>query len=91
MSFNGLRPEIDVPPWMEQTYEVYFRDPHQLLSNMLADPTFAKDFDYTPMQQFDRHGSRRYQHIMSGDWVWIQAVCYSFISPGIPSLILVNV
>jgi hypothetical protein len=86
MSFNGLRPETDVPPWMEQTYEVYFRDPHQLLSNMLADPTFAKDFDYTPMWEFDHHGSRRYQHFMSGDWVWIQVVCYSFISAGIPSL-----
>jgi hypothetical protein len=68
MSFNdGLRPETDVLPWMEQTYEVYFRDPHQLLLNMLADPTFAKDFDYTPMQQFDCYGSCRYEHFMSGD------------------------
>jgi hypothetical protein len=59
---------------MEQTYEVYFRDPHQLLLNMLADPTFAKDFDYMPMQQFDCHGSH-HEHFMSDDWVWIQAVC----------------
>jgi hypothetical protein len=79
MSYDGPRPETDVSPWMEQTYEVYFRDPHQLLLNMLADPTFAKDFDYTPMQQFDCHGSRRYEHFMSGDWVWIQAVCTPFM------------
>jgi hypothetical protein len=51
MSFNGSRPETNVPPWMEQTYEVYFRDPCQLLLNMLADPTFANNFDYMPMQQ----------------------------------------
>lgn len=74
MSFNGSRPEANVPPWMEQTYEVYFRDPHQLLRDMLADPTFAKDFDYTPKQQFDCHGTRYYENFMSGDWAWIQAV-----------------
>ena len=79
MSYDGPRPETDVPPWMEGIYEVYFRDPRQLLLNMLADPTFAKDFDYTPMQQFDCNGSRRYEHFMSGDWVWIQAVCMPFM------------
>jgi hypothetical protein len=79
MSFDSPQPETDVPLWMEQTYEVYFRDPHQLSFNMLADPTFAKDFDYTPMQQFDCHGSRRYEHFMSGDRVWIQAVCTLFM------------
>ena len=79
MSFNGSRPETNVPQWMEQTYEVYFRDPRQLLLNMLADPTFAKDFDYTPMQQFDGHGSRHYENFMSGDWAWVQAVRLLFL------------
>ena len=79
MSFNGSRPEANVPPWMEQTYEVYFRDPHQLLLDMLADPTFAKDFDYMPKQQFDCHGTRYYENFMYGDWVWIQAVRTPFI------------
>ena len=59
---------------MEETYEVYFRDPHQIFMNMLANPTFAQDFDYTPMQQFNTNGSRPYQHFMSGDWAWKQAV-----------------
>ena len=74
VSYTGPRPETDVPPWMEETYEVYFRDPHQLFVNMLANPTFAQDFDYTPMQQFNTNGSRQYQHFMSGDWAWKQAV-----------------
>ena len=74
MSFNGSRPESNIPPWMEQTYEVYFRDPRRLLLNMLADPSFANDFDYAPMQQFGSLGSRQYEHFMSGDWAWIQAV-----------------
>jgi len=74
VSYNGPRPETDVPPWMEQTYEVYFRDPRQLFLNMLSNPAFAEDFDYTPMQVFDTNGSRRYEHFMSGDWAWKQAV-----------------
>ena len=59
---------------MDRTYEVYFRDPRELFLNMLANPMFAEDFDYTPMQQFDINGSRRYENFMSGDWAWKQAV-----------------
>ncbi len=46
---------------------------------MLADPTFVKDFDYTPVQQFNCHGTRHYDNFMSGDWVWIQAVRMPFL------------
>jgi hypothetical protein len=53
VSYTGPKPETDVPPWMEQTYEIHFRDPRQLFLNMLANPTFAEDFDYTPMRIFD--------------------------------------
>ena len=72
--YAGERPETNVPPWMEESYEVHFRDPRHLFSNMLGNPTFAGDFDYTPMQIFDINGSRRYEHFMSGDWAWSQAV-----------------
>jgi hypothetical protein len=74
VTYTGLRPETNVPPWMEETYEVYFRDPRQLFLNMLANPAFAEDFDYTPMQVFNMNGSRRYEHFMSGDWAWKHAV-----------------
>ena len=74
VSYTGLWPEADVPPWMEQSYEVYFRDPRQLFQNMLANPSFAEDFDYTPMRIFDINGGRRYENFMSGDWAWKQAV-----------------
>lgn len=74
VSYNGPRPETNVPPWMEQTYEVYFRDPRQLFLNMLANPIFADNFDYTPKQTFNTEGSRQYENFMSGDWAWNQAV-----------------
>ena len=74
VSYTGEHPETDVPPLMEESYEVHFRDPRQLFLNMLANPTFVDDFDYTPMRIFDVNRSRRYEHFMSGDWAWNQAV-----------------
>ena len=57
VSYTGPRPETNIPPWMEETYKVYFRDPRQLFLNMLANLTFVEDFDYVPVQQFDANGS----------------------------------
>ncbi len=74
ISYNGVHPASDVPSWMECTYEVFFRDPHQLLLQVLANPTFADDFDYTPIQQFTPDGTRQYENFMSGNWAWQQAV-----------------
>jgi hypothetical protein len=81
VTYNSQQPETDVPPWMQQTFEVYFRDPRLLFLNMLANPAFAEDFDYTPMQIFNDKASRRYEHFMSGDWAWKQAVSHlSYLS-----------
>jgi len=74
VSYSGPRPETNAPPWMEQSYEVYFRDPRKLFVNMLANPEFAEDFDFTPKRIFDTSGTRQYEHFMSGDWAWKQAV-----------------
>ena len=74
VSYTSERRETDVPPWMEESYEVHFRDPRHLFLNMLANPTFADDFDYTPMRIFDINGSHHYEHFMSGEWAWNQAV-----------------
>lgn len=80
VSYSGPQPETNALPWKEQTYEIYFRDPHQLFLNMLANPTFADNFDYMPMREFDIHGSCRYEHFMSGDWAWRQAVGFLCLS-----------
>jgi hypothetical protein len=60
---------------MDAEYTVWFRDPHKLFLNMLKNPDFEKSFDYAPYRQYDKKGDRRYEHFMSGDWVWQQAVC----------------
>lgn len=72
--YTGPQPDTGPLPWMKETYEVHFRDPHQLFLNMLANPMFADDFDFMPMRVFDINGGRRYEHFMSGDWAWKQAV-----------------
>ena len=80
VSYTGLRPETDVPPWMEQEAEILFRDPRQLFRNMLSNPTFAENFDCVPMRVFNTNGSRRYENFMSGDWAWKQAVGFYICS-----------
>jgi hypothetical protein len=66
--------------WMESEYTIWFRDPHLLFRNLLENPEFAGSFDYTPYQQYDNKGKRRYEHFMSGNWAWKQAVSKVFSS-----------
>jgi hypothetical protein len=73
LSYNGP-PQEQPPSWMESEYTIWFRDPNQLFKNMLENPDFAGSFDYTPYQQYDNKGKRRYEHFMSGNWAWKQAV-----------------
>jgi hypothetical protein len=41
-----------IPPWMGAEYEVYFRDLLTVIHNLLVNPDFDGEFDYTPMQEF---------------------------------------
>lgn len=79
LSYDGPLPD-QPPPWMQSEYAIWFRDPRLLFKSMLENPDFAKSFDYRPYRQYDTRGSRRYEHFMSADWAWNQAVCF-FPSP----------
>jgi hypothetical protein len=37
-----------VPPWMTQSFEVWFRDPLKVLENQIANPDFDGKIDYAP-------------------------------------------
>ncbi|GBE78451.1 hypothetical protein SCP_0113400 [Sparassis crispa] len=65
-------PQHDVPPWMQATYDVWFRDPHTVAQNMLANPDFDGEMDYGPLREFDGE-ERRLKNFMGGDWAWKQA------------------
>ena len=73
-TYDGPKPE-DAPKWMDAEYTVWFRDPHQLFLHMVKNSEFKDSFDYAPYRQYDKNGDRLYEHFMSGDWAWQQAVC----------------
>ncbi|KAG2133730.1 hypothetical protein DEU56DRAFT_757071 [Suillus clintonianus] len=75
LKYNGDKPAGECPLWMEQSHEVWFRDPHTVIKNMLANPDFKGGIDYTPYREFqEKDEQRRYKDFMSGDWAWQQAV-----------------
>lgn len=69
------------PKWMSDVHEVFYRDPRLVVHEILANPDFKDGMDFTPYRVFDKDGVRMYQHLMSGDWAWEQAVS----SPTSPS------
>jgi hypothetical protein len=73
ISYDGERPMENVPSWMDQKFEVWHRDPHQVMRELLGNPEFADGFAYTPYQQFE-NDERRWTDFMSGNWAWRQAV-----------------
>jgi len=71
---NDLQNEDEVP-WMKSEYDVWYRDPRTCIKNLLANPNFNNEFDYSPVQEYDSKGNHRWHDFMTGDWAWRQAVC----------------
>lgn len=65
MSYDGPRPLNAPPEWMTTTHDIWYRDPRELVRNILAN----RDFD----GEFDAKKRRRWRDFMSGDWAWKEA------------------
>jgi len=63
------------PAWMTATYELCTRNSRTLLHHQVATTDFAGTFNPKPYRQFDHTGDRVWSNLMSGDWVWKEAVC----------------
>ena len=75
VQYTGERPEASIPPWMDDEFDVWYRDPHAMACNMLANPNYKDEIDYTPFREYDAsNDKRRWKDFMSGDWAWRQAV-----------------
>ncbi len=78
-------PEPDLPPsapdWQRQSYQVWYRDPTVVITNMLANPDFAKEFEMTPYVHLGPDGKRRWSEFMSGNFSWQHAVHQMYIIP----------
>ena len=61
LKYDGLLPEgifrENMPGWMTDAYEIWFCNPVTLLENLLANPNFKDEFDYTPYQEHTTNGS----------------------------------
>ncbi|KAG1775478.1 hypothetical protein EV702DRAFT_1180272 [Suillus placidus] len=75
IQYSGEKPAApDVPPWMNQQFDVWYRDPREVTWNILANPDYVNEFDYRPFREYSLDkDERRYQDFMSGDWAWQQA------------------
>lgn len=81
LTYNGTLPanESNIPSWMTTEYEFWFRDPHKLVQNMVSNPNFKDEFDYSPFHDYDQDGTHRFCDLMSGNWAWRQAVNFSVL------------
>ena len=77
ISFKYLGPLPPSPPcWMTKTYELCIRDAHVLMHNQLRTANFKDQINLRPYRQFDHKGDCVWSNLMSGDWVWNEAVRY---------------
>ncbi|KAG2137011.1 hypothetical protein DEU56DRAFT_736982, partial [Suillus clintonianus] len=74
IKYTGEHPDDGPAPWMTDSYDVWFREPHDIVRNMLANPDYAAEIDLRPYREFatetDEH---QWQDFMSGDWAWNHA------------------
>jgi hypothetical protein len=62
------------PNWRHTTYEVWYRDPEVVVSNMLSSPDFDGQFDLCPYIDLDADGNRRWSNVMSANIAWRRCV-----------------
>lgn len=62
-----------LPEWKTTEYEIWFRNPRNVIKDILSNPVFDGHIDYSAYREFDGP-QRRYGNMMSGDWVWCQSV-----------------
>ena len=74
--YQGAVPAEDPPSWMVKDFDVWYRDPHEVVKDMLGNKDFKGEMDAAPFREYDADGERKYQHFMSGNWAWDQAVVH---------------
>ena len=90
LKYEGPRPRgIRHPEWKTAEYDVWYRNPREVIKCMLSSPDFDGHVDYVAYQEFDDE-RRQYGNVMSGDWAWRQSVRTLYIlnsSPWVSNLV----
>ncbi|KAI5981089.1 hypothetical protein EDC04DRAFT_2875105 [Pisolithus marmoratus] len=64
-------------PWMFDTYDVWYRDPCQVVHNLLVCADIKDEMDFMPYQEFNGANEQRcWENFMSGDWAWNDAIIH---------------
>ena len=78
VKYNGLCPENSpTPKWMTTEYQLWYRNPQEIIHHILANPELVDGIDCAPYREF-KNNNHRYSNFMSGDWAWRQCVRISF-------------
>lgn len=64
----------NAPEWEKTAYQVWYRDPDTVVSNILANPDFADAFDPAPYVHVGKDGNRCWSDFMSGNFAYRHAV-----------------
>ncbi|KAG1839875.1 hypothetical protein F4604DRAFT_1885178 [Suillus subluteus] len=73
-TYSDEKPDGSYPPWMDGSYDVWYRDPREVVRNMLANPAYSDEMDYRPYREYSTDGDeRQFRDLMSADWAWEQA------------------
>ncbi|KAF8419962.1 hypothetical protein L210DRAFT_3615588 [Boletus edulis BED1] len=74
VNYTGEIPTKNPPDWMLNKYDIWFRDPCQVVHKILGNPSFANEMDLSPFEEYSTDDqTRQYKDFMSGDWAWEQA------------------
>jgi len=76
LKYEDVIPPGNAPTWMVDEFEVWYRNPREVMKSMLANTDFAGEIDVAPLREYDEEENREYKNFMSGDWAWKQAVSY---------------
>jgi hypothetical protein len=76
LSYDNPPPKSSRPPeWKITEYEVWFRNPREVIKGILSNPELNGHIDYSAYREFE-DSQRQYCGMMSGDWAWRQSVVH---------------
>lgn len=74
LGYDNPPPQTTRPPeWKTTKYDIWFRNPREVVKGILGNREFDGHIDYSAYQEFE-DSKRRYCDMMSGDWAWRQSV-----------------
>ena len=77
LRYKGPLPQTTRPPeWKTAEYDVWYRNPREVIKSILASPDLDGHVDYVAYQEFNAE-QRQYGNFMSGDWSWRQSVRFN--------------